>query len=228
MKARDVMTKTVKTVGLNTPVRRIADILVTNRINSVPVIDKNRRILGIVSEGDLLHRTEAGTEYRRSWWSDLLGDPRTRAREFVKSQGAHARDVMTRSVVCTGPLTDVSEIANLMDKRDIKQVPVVKSGRLAGIVSRADLVRAVARSKTRKSGKGSDIELRQRLEGRLDGKSWGSSNLVNFVVSKGKVELFGVVRNADQRDAIRVLAENTAGVRSVKDRLTVMPMMPVT
>lgn len=228
MKARDIMTKAVKTVGLSTPVRDIANLLVKHQISAVPVVDKNRHVLGIVSEGDLLRRTEAGTEYRRSWWSDLLADPSTKAREYVKSRGSHARDVMTPSVVCAGPLTEVAEIAGMMEKRGIKRVPIVKGGALAGIVSRSDLVRVVARAKPVRAAKSGDAELRQKLESRLDSKSWASSNLVNFVVTKGRVELFGMVRNPDQRDAIRVLAENTAGVRSVKDRLTIMPAMVVT
>ena len=228
MKARDVMTRTVKTIGLSTPVRDVADLLVRHRISAVPVIDKRRHILGIVSEGDLLRRTEAGTEYRRSWWADLLADSRTTAREYVRSRGGHARDVMTPSVVCAGPLTDVAEIAGLMESRGIKRVPIVQGGRLVGIVSRSDLVRAVARSKPAKPAKHGDVELRQRLESRLAGKKWGARNLVNFVVSKGRVELFGLVHNADQRDAIRVMAENTTGVRAVKDRLSVMPHLAVT
>jgi CBS domain-containing protein len=228
MKARDVMTRTVKTIGLSTPIRDVADLLVRHRISAAPVVDKKRHILGIVSEGDLLRRTEAGTEYRRSWWAELLGDPRTRAREYVKSRGGHARDVMTPSVVCAGPLTDVAEIANLMENRGIKRVPIVQAGRLVGIVSRADLVRAVARPKRAKPAKHGDVELRQRLESRLAGKTWGARNLVNFVVNKGRVELFGIVHSGDQRDAIRVLAENTTGVQAVKDRLTVMPNLIAT
>lgn len=228
MKARDVMTSNVRTVSLVTPVRGIADLLVSRGIGAVPVVDRNRHIVGIVSEGDLLHRTEAGTEYRRSWWSDLLRDPRTKAREYVKSRGAHARDVMTRSVVCTGPLTEVAEIASLMDKWNIKHVPVVEDGCLVGMISRSDLIRAVALSKPKKSTKVGDTELRQRLTARLDGKSWGGRNLVNFVVDKGRVELFGMVQNPDQRNAIRVLAENTTGVRSVKNRLSIMPQLTAT
>lgn len=228
MKARDIMTKAVKTVGLNTPVRDIASLLVKRRISAVPVVDKNNHVVGIVSEGDLLRRTEAGTEYRRSWWAELLADPRTRAREYVKSRGGHARDVMTSSVVCAGPLMDVAEIANLMEDRGIKRVPIVKSGRLVGIVTRADLVRAVAHSKpATRIARGGDIVLRQRLQSRLDSKSWGARNLVNFIVTKGRVELFGIAQSPDQRDAIRVLAENTTGVRSVKDKLTIMPHMMV-
>ncbi len=228
MKARDIMTKAVKSIGLNTPVRDIASLLVKHRISAVPVVDRNRHVLGIVSEGDLLRRTEAGTEYRRSWWSDLLADPRTKAREYVKSRGGHARDVMTPSVVCAGPLTDVAEIAELMENRGIKRVPIVKGGALAGIVSRSDLVRAVARAKPARAAKSGDGELREKLESQLGGKSWASRHMVNFVVTRGRVELFGMVRNTDQRDAIRVLAENTAGVRSVKDRLTIMPAMLAT
>lgn len=223
MKARDVMTRNVRTVTLTTPVRKIAQLLVARRISAVPVVDKRRHVLGIVSEGDLLRRTEAGTVKRRTWWSDLLHEPSTKAREFVKSNGARARDVMTQSVVCAGPTTDVADVASLMEKWDIKRVPIVQSGKLVGLVSRGDLLKAVGRTKPAARVKVKDDALRARLQDKLRGATWANGALINFVVETGKVELFGLVNSKDQRDAARVLAENTAGVRSVTDRLSLAP-----
>jgi CBS domain-containing protein len=220
MNARDVMTRNVRTVSLTTPVRKIAQTLVAHRISAVPVVDKKRHVIGIVSESDLFRRTEAGTAQRRNWWRDLLCDPTTKAREFVKSQGAQARDVMTQPVICAGLATNVGELASLMEKWDVKRVPIVQSGKLVGIVSRSDLVKAVARAKPAARIKVSDQELRTRLQGRLDAETWAPRALVNFVVDKGKVELFGLVGSQAQRNAIRVLAESTPGVRSVHDQLT--------
>jgi CBS domain-containing protein len=222
MKARDVMTRSVRTVTLTTPVRKIAQLMIARRISALPVVDKGGQVLGIVSEGDLLRRTEAGTAQRRSWWSDLLCEPGTKAREFVKSQGASASDVMTRPVVCAGPATDVADIATLMEKWGIKRVPIVQRGKLIGIVSRSDLLKAVARAKPAARAKVADDKVRARLQERLDAETWAPRALVNFVVDKGKVELFGLVGSQDQRNAIRVLAESTPGVRSVDDQLTLM------
>ena len=220
MKARDVMTRKVRTVTLTTPVRRIAQVLIAGRIGAVPVVDKRRHVIGIVSESDLFRRTEAGTAQRRNWWRDLLCDPATKAREFVKSEGAHARDVMTQPVICTGVAADVGELAGLMEKWDVKRLPIVQDGKLVGIVSRSDLVKAVARARPPARVKVSDQKLRARLQERLDAETWAPRALVNFLVDKGKVELFGLVGSKAQRDAIRVLAESTPGVRSVHDQLT--------
>lgn len=223
MKARDVMTTKVRTVNPTTPVRTIARLLVSRRISAVPVVDKRQQVLGIVSEGDLLRRTEAGTEQRHNWWSDLLSEPVTRAREYIKSEGGKARDVMTSSVVCATADTDLADIAALMDKWAVKRIPITKGGKLVGIVSRSDVVRAVGRAKPRKGSKLTDAELRQRLQNSFRSKAWARRSIVNFSVNKGRVELFGLVGSPAQRDAVRVLAEGTAGVRSVTSHLSVMP-----
>ncbi len=224
MKARDIMTKSVRTVDPMTPVRKIAQLMISRRISAVPVVDKKRRVLGIVSEGDLLRRTEAGTERRRSWWSGFFEESGTGARDYTKSHGAHARDVMSRSVVAVKSTTDVAAIADLMEQLTIKRVPVVDGGKLVGIVSRRDLLRAVGRAKPAGRVKISDADLHKRLKEKFDAQSWAASTFINFVVNKGKVELFGVVETGDQRDAAMVLAETTPGVRSVKDKLMAGPL----
>jgi CBS-domain-containing membrane protein len=223
MKARDIMSKTVRTVTPTTPVQKIAKLLVSRRISAVPVVDKRRHVIGIVSESDLLRRAEMGTQVRRSRWADLFTDPSTRASEYIKSRGRLARDVMTRSVICATMSTDLSEIARLMEKFPIKRVPIVKGGKLVGIVSRSDMVRTLSRAKPPGRVKLSDADLRQRIQDEIDSKDWISKSLVNFVVDKGKVELFGLVSGADQRAAMGVLAENVPGVRSVSNQLSLMP-----
>lgn len=224
MKARDVMTTKVRTAKLTTPVGKIARLLVSRRISAVPVIDKNQHVLGIVSEGDLLRRTEVGTQQGHSWWADLVAEPVSRAREYVKGHGGKARDVMSRSVVCATANTELADIAALMDKWDVKRVPIVKGGKLIGIVSRSDVVWAVGRAKRRSPSKTTDTELRQKLESSFRSKAWSTRSMVNFVVEKGRVELFGLVGSPAQRDAVRVLTEGTAGVRSVVNRLSLMPL----
>jgi CBS domain-containing protein len=224
MKARDVMTKNVRTVNLMTPVREIAQLMISRRISAVPVVDKRRKILGIVSEGDLLRRTEAGTERRRGWWSGFFEEPGAQAREYAKSRGAYARDVMTRSVVAVNSTTDVAAIADLMEQLTIKRLPVVDGGKLVGIVSRRDLLRAVSRAKPAGRVKIGDADLHRRLKEKFDAQPWAASTFVNFVVNKGKVELFGVVQTGEQRDAALVLAETTPGVRSVTDKLMAGPL----
>ena len=145
MQARDIMTERVITVGPETTVREIATLLLERRISAVPVVEESGEIVGIVSEGDLIHRNEIGTELRgRSWWLRLFDDSAALAERYSKSHGAKARDVMTRDVVSVDETVSLADIAELLETKHIKRVPVIRDGRLAGIVSRADLVRALA------------------------------------------------------------------------------------
>jgi len=222
MKAQDLMTRKVHAVKMSTPVAKVVDLMVSMGVSALPVIDRESQVLGIVTEGDLLRRVEIGTEKQRPWWSRLIDDPLDAARDYVKSQGSRARDVMTSPVISVAPATTAAEIVDLMEKWHIKRVPVVRAGKLVGIVSRRDLMRAV-RNRAAPSAKdrAGDGVLRERLRKQLATVDWVDTSLVNFVVDKGKVEIFGVVPSAVQREAIRVMVETIKGVRSVKDRLSV-------
>ena len=153
MKAADIMTRKVKTVAPDTLVQNVAELMIEHRISGVPVVDGARRVVGILSEGDLMRRSEIETERRHSWWLELLSDPTSRAEEFVKSRGRRVADVMTRSVISVTPRTELREIADTMEKWGIKRVPVVSGGKLVGIVSRHDLLRALRSAKPKGAGK---------------------------------------------------------------------------
>lgn len=225
MRARQIMTKKVFTVGAETPVRTIAKLMVKARISAVPVVDGKSRVVGVVSEGDLLRRRETGTAKRYSWWLDLISDPRARAADYAKSHGLKARDVMSRSVVSVTTETDVGEIADVLEKYDIKRVPVLSGGKLAGIVSRGDLVRALAGAKAKKPRKQSDTAIREALRRGIQRAGFGGEAMVNYTVAKGVVELYGLAASQAARDGLRVLAENIAGVRRVNDQLQVRPAL---
>src|SRR5215212_12209142 len=132
------MTAPVITTTPDTPIRDIASLLLEHRISGLPVVE-NGRVVGIVSEGDLLRRAEIGTERRRSKWLDALIDPNIQAADFSASRGVLARDVMTREIVSVRPEAELSEIAKLLEQHHIKRVPVIDGDRLLGIVSRANL-----------------------------------------------------------------------------------------
>ena len=224
MKARDIMTRKVLTAQLTTPVADIARILIDKGVSAVPIVDRKHRVLGIVTEGDLLRRVEAGTQRRRSWWSELAAGPQVLAREYVKSRGTKARDVMTRPVVSVADSTDVGEIADLMEKWNIKRVPVMHNDKLVGIVSRRDLLRVFSKAKQpRKAATQTDARLRSRLKSEIDASPWIGDDYVNFVVDKGCIQLYGLVPSTEQRDAIRIMAERLAGAKAVKDELKVKP-----
>lgn len=225
MKAQDLMTRKVQTAILTTPIRQIVKLMVSGGFSAVPVVDGQRRVLGIVSEGDLLRRAEIGTERRRAWWAKLINDPRDEARDYVKSRGSKARDVMTRPVISVSPATSASDIADLMEKWHIKRVPVVRAGKLVGIVSRRDLMRAIgAVEPEAPKASMNDKALREKLRKQIAKEDWVDTALVNFVVEKGRVDIFGVVPSRAQADALRVMAEGVKGVRDVKDNLTVIPI----
>ena len=144
MKARDVMVSPVITVKPNSSVREIAKTLLEKRISAVPVIDDGGKLVGMISEGDLMHRSEAGTERQRSWWLRLMAGDDVLAADYVKAHGRKVADVMTQNIITATPDTPLDEIAVLLEMNSIKRVPIVKDGQLVGIVSRANLVQAVA------------------------------------------------------------------------------------
>jgi CBS domain-containing protein len=138
------MVTNVITVGPDTSVQEVAQILLSARISAVPVVEAGGELLGIVSEGDLMHRAEAGTGRRRPWWLAAFLGKEALAAEFVKEHSRRVTDVMTREVVTAAPETSLSDVANLMEKNAIKRVPIVKDGKVVGIVSRANLLQALA------------------------------------------------------------------------------------
>jgi CBS domain-containing protein len=226
MVARDVMTADIVTVTAETPVPEIAALLLKHRISAVPVVDAKGGVLGIVSEGDLMHRPEAGTERkRRPWWLTLFGDQEDLAKEFVKTHGLRAADVMTRAVVTVTDDASLPAIAQILEERRIKRVPVVREGRLVGIVSRADLLRAVAAGKAsaEPTPKPDDRAIRERLLETLRSAEWVTDTFVSVMVIDGVVHLWGAVESDVQREALRVAAERIPGVRSVKDHLGKLP-----
>lgn len=143
MQAQDVMTTWVATIGTDANVREAARLMIERQVSALPVVDRKDRVVGIVSEGDLVRRKELGTETAGSWW--LLALMQGAARDYLKTHATAVRDVMTRPVVSVRPSTSLRQVARLLVKNRIKRVPVLAAGRLVGIVSRADLVRQLAR-----------------------------------------------------------------------------------
>lgn len=225
MKARDVMGTYVITVGPDLDVAAVARILIKNGISAAPVVGLDEgKLLGIVSEGDLMRRAESGTERRRSWWLEFLTSPQQRAEDFVKANARKVKDVMTRDVVTASPETPLREIANLLEKHNIKRVPIVQDGRLLGIVSRANLLQAMASRVDANVLQPDDARLREAVIASLR-KQPGSIALVNVFAEGGVISLWGYADSESERKAIRVAAELTPGVSAVNDNLRVNRMM---
>lgn len=226
MKASDIMVSNVVTVGPNATVRDVANILLKNRISAVPVIGERGELLGIVSEGDLMRRAEAGTERRYSWWLQALTSNEGLAAEYVRSHARNVTDIMTRHVVTAKPDTAISEIASLLEKNGIKRVPIVGDGKVVGIVSRANLLQALATAPTEAPAGPSadDATIRARVEAQLKGQGWTSPWLLNVMVHEGKVELWGIVNSQAEKKAAGVAAEVTPGVRTVNNNVIIRPV----
>ena len=224
MKARDVMVSPVITVKPSSSVKEVATTLLERRISAVPVVDDQGKLVGIISEGDLMHRSEAGTERQRSWW--LLGwtGDETLAAEYVKAHARKVADVMTRNVITATPETPLHEIAALLERNSIKRVPIVKDGQLVGIVSRANLIQAVASTSKQLEIPLSDTTIRDKLLAHLTSQEWAHTSLLNVTVSGGVVNLWGITNSDAERMAIRVAAESAPGVCDVNDNLVTQPL----
>lgn len=222
MRARDVMTTQVVTVMPDTNVREVARILLINRISAVPVVDMDGRVLGMLSEGDLMRRVETGTDGSGSWWLSLLSGPDYRAEAFVKSHGLHAKDVMTREVVSVSEGASLGEVATLLERHRIKRVPVIRDGKLVGIVSRANLLHGLVAQRAGVAPSGSDNEIRSAIMDALI-KIGIPRHFLNVVVSDGVVYLWGATHSESERDAVRVAAETAPGVKRVENHLAVLP-----
>lgn len=221
MQARDIMTTGVITVGPDAEVAEITKCLLDNRISAVPVVEPDGRLVGIVSEGDLIRRPEMGTERRRSWWLSLLLLPEHSAIDYIKTHGRRARDVMTRELITVDDDATLEEIAEILEKRRIKRVPVIHDGKLVGIVSRANLLHGLV---ARQTGVPSidDRKIKTTVEKNLS-DAGVRIQLLNLVVSSGVVRIWGVVATPEEQVAARVAAECAPGVKEVRVNLQILP-----
>lgn len=225
MNACDVMTLNVITISPDLDIGAVANTLVGNQISAVPVVAMDGKLLGIVSEGDLMRHTGTDAERPRSWWLDFFRDSSTLARDFARTHARKAKDVMTPNPVTVSPDTPLAEIATLFEKRRIKRVPVVIGGRLVGIVSRANLIQALASRASEELPRAhSDEALREAIVASLRDQPW-AKRPINIVVHHGVVDLWGFVDSAAEKDAIRVAAEAAPGVKAVNDNLRIYPVM---
>lgn len=230
MRAKNVMTTGCITVSPETPVSEIAATLIKHHISGVPVVDNAGQVVGIVSEGDLIRRVESGTEKKpRSWWLRPFVDRDVLAGEYIKSHAKKARDVMTSPAVTVTEETALADIATKLESQHIKRVPVVKNGKLVGIVSRANLVQclAAARDIPLELPAPSDQEIRRQLTAKLQAAPWATSIMTNVTVSKGVVELWGIAGSAKEIQGARVAAEEISGVVQVVDHRALRSELPI-
>jgi CBS domain-containing protein len=217
MKAKDVMTEHVITVAPDSSIVEALQLMLQNKISGLPVVDTCGSLVGIVSEGDFLRRSETGTERRHPRWVEFILGPGTIAKDYVHSHARRIDEVMTAVVETVGEETGLEDVVTLMEKCRVKRVPVMRGTKLVGIVSRANLLHALATlAREIKPGAKSDETIRAAVMAELDRQSWAPRHMIDVVVRNGVVELWGTVIDPDQRDAARVVAETVPGVKAVK------------
>ena len=220
MIASDVMTRNLLTVTCGTPLREAIRLMLEHKISGLPVVDAGGRIEGILTEGDLLRRSEIATE-RRHWpWLDFLLGPGRMASDYVRTHGRVCDELMSRNVISVSPKTPLAEIVELMERRRIKRVPIIEDGALLGMVTRADLLAALGQAlDVPQALPGGDDAIHARVMAELEKLEWAPRAGLTITVNDGVVELDGVILDEHERTALRVAAENVPGVKGVVDHL---------
>lgn len=223
MNVSDVMTRHVISVSPDDSVEGAARKMLKHGISGLVVVDEKGELAGVVTEGDLLRRDELGTERHRPWWLRLLVSSGRQATDFTRAHGRRVRDVMTDQVVTVPTDAPLADVVELMEQRRIKRLPVTDGNHVVGVVSRADLLRALAvTARAEPPPAADDRSLRAAVLDALDKQSWTPLTTLNVTVQDGIVDLWGAITNENERRGICVLAENTPGVKKVNDHLVLV------
>jgi len=221
MQAKDIMTSPVVSIAPDATVLQAVQIMLQRRISGLPVIGQDGRLVGIVTEGDLLRRVETGTQRRRPRWLEFLLGPGRLADEYTRTHGRKVNDVMTTDPLSVAEDAALEEVVKLMEKRQIKRVPVLRGEQVIGIVTRANLLHALAgvSREAPASIESSDAAIRAAFLAELAKEKWAPIALINPIVRDGVIELWGTITDERERQALIVAAENVPGVKGVRDHL---------
>lgn len=220
MQAQDVMTQYVISVGPDDPVSKAVREMLQNDISGLPVLDGEGRLVGMITEGDLLRRAETGTKRQRPRWLEFFVGSGQLADEFTRAHGRKVSEVMTDNPVSVTEEMPLEAVVTLMEGRRIKRIPVVRGAKVVGIVSRANLLHALARvAGEAKPVNTDDQTIRANLIAALGAERWAPAGALDIFVRDGVVDLWGPVTDERERRALIVAAENIPGVRAVTDHL---------
>jgi CBS domain-containing protein len=221
MKASDVMTPDVISADPDATVLQAARYMIQHHISGLPVIDKTGTLVGILSEGDFLRRRETHTDRRPSRWLEFLMGPGKLAAQYTHTHGSKVSEVMTTNLHTVSEDTSLEKVVEMMERYRIKRVPVLRGKKIVGIVTRANLMHAmVSLARGEPKAATGDAAIRQELLKELKTEKWALASMINVVVRAGVVELWGMIVDDRQREALVVAAENIPGVKQVKDHLT--------
>jgi CBS domain-containing protein len=221
MKASEIMTPRVISVTPDTTITTAIQLMLDSHISGMPVIDGAGKLVGIVTEGDFLRRSETGTGRKRPRWLEFLVGPQTLATDYVREHGRKVNEVMSPDPVTINEDTPLEEVVRIMERRRIKRLPVVRGNTVVGIISRANLMHALASlGRVAPAPASSDKAIRDQILAELDKQPWAPVALIDVVVRDGVVELWGTITEEKQGEALRVCAENVPGVKQVVNHLT--------
>lgn len=228
MRIHDIMSDKVISVSSDATIADAISIMLRNKVSGLPVIDETRRLVGIISEGDFMRRLETGT-LKRPRWLEWLLDPNTLARDYAQTRGQYVREVMTPDVVAIPEDAEVKDAVELMLARQVKRLPVLRGTELVGIVTRRDLMRALAGfvGGTYEDTIHTDAEIRAKVIAEINVQVWAPSATVVVEVDDGVVTLNGLITDERQRQGLHVAAENVPGVKRVEDQLELLDQPPV-
>ena len=225
MRAHQIMTRKVTTVKADTPILEAANLMLHQHISGLPVVDETGRLIGIVSEGDFIRRSEIGTQRRRGRWLKILVGPAKSASEFVHEQGRKVGEIMTSDLYTATEGMLLEDVVKLMERQNVKRLPVVRGDALVGIVTRSDLLRAVASlARDVPDPTADDDHIRERVIASIEKNEWQPVQL-GVTVRDGIVHLSGIIMDERFRQATIVAAENVSGVKLVHDHLYLLDAM---
>jgi CBS domain-containing protein len=218
MRVSDVMTRNVVSIRSDDTILEAARLMLQNRVSGLPVVDAANNLVGVVTEGDFLRRTEINTDRRRPKWIEFLLGPGRLADEYTRASGRKVEDVMTQDPVIVREGDSLATAVELMERKRIKRLPVLRDGKIVGIISRANLVRALVTSpRDSKAPAGGDAAIRDQILAAFAAQRWAPR--IDVTVNEGVVDLWGTVTDDRERKACAVVAENVGGVKKVRDHV---------
>ena len=224
MKVEEIMTKDVITVSPKTPIHEAAGLMIDHGVSGLPVVDDAGSVVGIVSEGDLILREKP--RERAPWWRLFFGDAERLAREYQKAHGMTVGEVMTRSLIAVSPDFPIESAALILDQHRIRRVPVVADGQLLGILSRGDLIKALAKAPARAGGQPSDERLVREMRARLAEEPWVSNRGIVVQAKDGVLSLWGLVLTETEKSAVETMARTIEGCKGIDSQLVVKSDFP--
>lgn len=210
------------TVSQEATIAEAIHLMLDKHISGLPVVDKSGRLVGMLSEGDLLRRAETGTQKKRARWLEWLLNPGALATEYAHSHGRRVAELMTNGAFTVGEDTTLTDVVALMEKYHVKRLPVMRGQELVGIITRSDLIRALVPlvTQTYEDTMSTDGQIRNAIVAELKSQPWAPVASVEVTVKDGVVDLSGIIWDEREREALKVAAENVTGVKAVQDHLT--------